>query len=61
MYAIAEANRRIDELTRRVAELERLVAQLQRGTPPHLANVERREFKPTINGAVAGPVVEAKS
>jgi len=56
MYAIAEANRRIDELTRRVAELEKQIAQLLRSQPPHLAQLERREFKPTINGVPSDPI-----
>lgn len=47
----------ICEFGRRIAELERQVAALGKGTPPHLKGVERRmEFRPTINGQVAGPI-----
>jgi hypothetical protein len=67
-FAIAEANKRIDALQKRVEQIAGIVceqakriAALERATPPHLANLERREFKPTINGIVAGPVTEQHS
>lgn len=43
------------ESERRCAQLEQRLAavEAQHGTAPHMANVERREWKPTINGIPA--------
>lgn len=40
-------------LAARVSELERKVAALKSQNPPHLQQVERRTWTPTINGHVA--------